>query len=92
MNPEKLTARTREALVAATSLAKEHNHASVTPEHLGLALLGQQDGIVYPLLDKTGVAPLDLRRSLESRLQDQPHVYGDAVRTSCRPPSTRPTG
>ena len=78
MNPEKLTARTREALVTATSLAKEHNHASVTPEHLGLALLGQQDGIIYPLLDKMGVAPLDLRRSLESRLQGQPHVYGDA--------------
>ncbi|MFP3882469.1 MAG: ATP-dependent chaperone ClpB [Actinomycetota bacterium] len=78
MNPEKLTARTREALVAATSLAQEYNHASVTPEHLALALLGQQDGIVYPLLDKMGVSPLDLRRSLESRLQDQPQVYGDA--------------
>ncbi|HUG09114.1 MAG TPA: ATP-dependent chaperone ClpB [Acidimicrobiia bacterium] len=78
MNPEKLTARTREALVTATNLAKEHNHASILPEHLGLALLGQQEGIVYPLLDKLGVSPLELRRTLESRLDDQPHVYGDA--------------
>ncbi len=78
MNPEKLTARTREALVTATNLAREHNHGSVTPEHLGLALLAQPEGIVYPLLDRIGVSPLDLRRSLESRLDSQPHVYGDA--------------
>ena len=78
MNPEKLTARTREALVTATNLAREHNHASVMPEHLGLALLAQQDGIVYPLLDRIGASPLDLRRALESELDRQPHVYGDA--------------
>jgi ATP-dependent Clp protease ATP-binding subunit ClpB len=78
MNPEKLTARTREALVTATNLARDHHHASVLPEHLGLALLGQQDGLVYPLLDKLGVSSLDLRRSLESRLDSQANVYGDA--------------
>jgi len=78
MNPEKLTARTREALVTATNLAREHNHVSVMPEHLALAVLGQQEGIVYPLLDKIGVGALDLRRNLESRLETQPHVYGDA--------------
>ncbi|HEX6302165.1 MAG TPA: ATP-dependent chaperone ClpB [Acidimicrobiia bacterium] len=78
MNPEKLTARTREALVTATNLAREHNHASVMPAHLGLAILGQQEGIVYPLLDKLGVSTLDLRRALEARLAAQPHVFGDA--------------
>ncbi|MGH3649809.1 MAG: Clp protease N-terminal domain-containing protein, partial [Acidimicrobiia bacterium] len=78
MDPEKLTARTREALVTATNLAREHNHASVMPAHLGLALLGQPEGIVYPLLDRLGVSALDLRRTLESRLDGQPHVYGDA--------------
>ncbi len=82
MNPEKLTARTREALVTATNLAREHNHASVMPEHLGLALLAQPDGIVYPLLDRLGVSALDLRRSIESRLESQPHVYGDAEVTT----------
>ncbi|HUG32107.1 MAG TPA: ATP-dependent chaperone ClpB [Acidimicrobiia bacterium] len=78
MNPERLTARTREALVNATTLAREHNHASVLPEHLGLALLGQQEGTVYPLLDRLGVSPLQLRRSLEASLDGQPQVYGDA--------------
>jgi ATP-dependent Clp protease ATP-binding subunit ClpB len=82
MNPDKLTARTKEALVTATNLAREHNHGAVTPSHLGLALLAQPEGIVYPLLDRLGVSPLDLRRSLESRLDGQPHVYGDAEITT----------
>ncbi len=78
MNPEKLTARTREALVLATGLAREHNHSSVLPQHLALALLGQQGGIVYPVLDRMAVNPAELRRSLEASLDSQPHVYGDA--------------
>jgi ATP-dependent Clp protease ATP-binding subunit ClpB len=78
MDPEKLTARTREALVTASNLARDHHHASVLPEHLGLALLGQQGGLVYPLLDKLGVSALDLRRDLQSRLDSQANVYGDA--------------
>ena len=82
MNPERLTARTREALITATNLARDHNHSSVLPEHLALALLGQQDGIVYPLLDRLGASPLELRRDLETRLDAQPHVYGDAEVTT----------
>jgi ATP-dependent Clp protease ATP-binding subunit ClpB len=82
MNPEKLTARSREALVTATNLVRDHNHGSVMPEHLGLALLAQTDGIVYPLLDRLQIAPLELRRSLESRLAAQPKVYGDVEITT----------
>ena len=78
MNPEKLTTRTREALLGATQLAKEHNHSSVEPAHLGLALLAQTEGIVYPALDKLGVTPVALRRALESVLDATPKVYGDA--------------
>jgi ATP-dependent Clp protease ATP-binding subunit ClpB len=78
MDPNRLTSRTREALVNATNLAREHNHAAVSPEHLALALLGQQEGIVYPLLDRLGVSALELRRSLETGLDAQPKVYGDA--------------
>ena len=82
MNPEKLTSRTREALINASSLAREHNHSSVMPEHLALAILAQQDGIVYPILDRLGVSALDVRRSLEATLSSQPNVYGDAEVTT----------
>jgi ATP-dependent Clp protease ATP-binding subunit ClpB len=82
MDPERFTTRTREALLTASQLAQEHNHASVLPEHLGLALLGQTQGIVYPLLDALGVAPLDLRRGLEDLADGHPKVYGDAEATT----------
>ena len=77
MNPEKLTTKSRESLLVATQLAREHNHASVLPAHLGLALLAQQGGIIYPTLDRLEVRPLDLRRELEDLLDDEPNVYGD---------------
>ena len=46
MNTEKLTTKSREALLTATEMAREHNHGSVLSAHLGLALLAQPDGIV----------------------------------------------
>jgi ATP-dependent Clp protease ATP-binding subunit ClpB len=78
MDPEKLTSRTREALLEATRLARDAHHASVLPEHLALAVLGQQEGIVYPLLDALDIDSLALRRSIESLLDTQSKVYGDA--------------
>jgi len=82
MNAEKLTTRSREALLIATEMARDHHHGSVMPEHLALALLGQQEGMVYPLLDSLGVAPLELRRSLEETIDGHPKVYGDAEITT----------
>ncbi len=78
MNPEKITAKSREALLGATELAREHHHGNVLPEHLALALLAQHEGLVYPLLDSVGADPLELRRGLESQLDRQPKVYGDS--------------
>ncbi len=77
MNPEKLTARTREALRQATEIARQHNHAAVKPAHLGLALLAQQGGIIYPALDRAGANPVEVRRSFESILDAGPRAYGD---------------
>ncbi len=77
MNPEKLTTRTREALLTATQTARDHNHGSVQPAHLALALLAQQQGIVYPALDRVGVNSIELRRSVESILDSEPNTYGD---------------
>ncbi|HEY5891551.1 MAG TPA: ATP-dependent chaperone ClpB [Acidimicrobiia bacterium] len=77
MNPEKLTARTREALLNATQSARDHNHSSILPAHLGLALLAQQQGIVFPSLDRLGANPIELRRRLEALLVAEPKAFGD---------------
>ncbi len=78
LNPEKLTTRAREALLNATQFTREHHHAAIEPAHLMLALLSQQEGIVYPTMDRLGANPLEVRRALESILDDAPRVYGDA--------------
>ncbi len=76
MNPEKLTAKSRDALLHATQAARDHNHGLIQPAHLGLALLGQQEGIVYPVLDRLEARPVELRRALEEVLDREPNVYG----------------
>ena len=76
MDPEKLTAKSREALLNATQAAREHNHGQVQPAHLALALLAQQEGIVYPVLDRLEARPVDLRRSIEEILDREPRVFG----------------
>ncbi len=82
MSLDKLTTKTREALIAATQLAREQHHNAVFPEHLALALLGQQEGIVYPTLDSLGADALALRRGLEASLDSQPKAYGAAEVTT----------
>jgi len=77
MNPEKMTRKSREALVRATELAGEMNHAVVGIPHLLTVILGEPGGIAYPLFDRLGVSTLDLKTSLRTQLDDLPHVYGD---------------
>ena len=84
MNPEKLTARSREAILSATQIARDHNHGLVQPAHLTLALLGQAEGIVYPVLDRLGLRPLELRRAIEEILDREPRVFGD-IETGASP-------
>jgi len=76
MGPERLTTKTREALAAAAQTARDRNHGAVTAEHLALALVDQPDGIARPVLDTLGADAVELRRSLESKLDSLPKVYG----------------
>jgi len=57
MNFNKLTVKAQEAVVAAQSLAREAGNPEVTGEHLLLALVRQDGGIVVPILNKLGVNP-----------------------------------
>ena len=54
MNQNKFTLKTQDAIGAAQQLAEKYNHPALEPEHLLLALLTQQEGIVPPLVDKLG--------------------------------------
>ncbi|HEX8171336.1 MAG TPA: ATP-dependent chaperone ClpB [Thermoanaerobaculia bacterium] len=57
MNFNKLTVKAQEAVVDAQNLARGAGNPEVAPEHLLLALVRQEGGIVAPILNKLGVTP-----------------------------------
>jgi ATP-dependent Clp protease ATP-binding subunit ClpB len=76
MNLEKLTTKSRQVLLQAREAASQHNHSAIGPVHLGLALLAQSEGLIYPVINKVGATPLALRRDLEEVAEEAPKVYG----------------
>jgi ATP-dependent Clp protease ATP-binding subunit ClpB len=57
MNFNKLTVKAQEAIGEAQNLARGAGNPEIAPEHLLLALVRQEGGIVAPILNKLGVAP-----------------------------------
>jgi ATP-dependent Clp protease ATP-binding subunit ClpB len=76
MRLDKLTVKAQEAVQAAQSLADQDNHQAIEPEHLLLALLQQQEGVVGPLLAKLGVRPEAVQRQVQGELDKLPKVRG----------------
>jgi ATP-dependent Clp protease ATP-binding subunit ClpB len=85
VDPNKLTLKSQEALAEAQRLAGELNHGGVEPVHLLAALLGEPEGVVYPLLQKLGASPRTVRNRLEDVLGRLPRVYGAAEVHISRP-------
>ena len=54
LDPSKWTHKTNEAVQNAMEIATGRSHPNLTPDHLLLALLGQADGLVLPLLQRAG--------------------------------------
>ncbi len=78
MDPNKLTHKSQETLVAATELAKKRSHPEVTSAHLLLALLADFDGVVVQLLQKMDVSISDLAQKVETFLEKVPSVTGQS--------------
>ncbi len=57
MNFNKLTVKAQEAVSEAQNLARGAGNPEATPEHLLIALLRQDGGIVTPILNKLGANP-----------------------------------
>jgi len=79
MNTEKLTQKSLEALQSAQGLAVRHGHTEVDTDHLLLALVKQQGGIVSRLLDEMGVRPDVAERTLTRQLEKRPRVSGPGI-------------
>ncbi len=76
MRLDNFTIKGQEALEHAQRLAQDHDHQQVLPLHLLHALLDQREGVVEPMLERIGVSPEDIRRSVQSKLDAVPEVTG----------------
>jgi len=76
MRFDKLTVKAQEAVQAAQSLADQGNHQALEPEHLLLALVEQQEGVVGPLLAKLGARGEIVAREVKAELARLPKVQG----------------
>ena len=79
MDANKLTIKSQAALQEAHAQAVARNHQSIEPEHVLMALLGDPDGIVYPLLHQLGANPSAIRSKIEEALGRIPKVYAGAT-------------
>ena len=78
INPDRLTVKAAEAFNEAIAMARRNGNPLVYDGQLFLALLGQDEGIVIPLLHKLGANVTDLRARLEREVERYPKQSGGA--------------
>jgi ATP-dependent chaperone ClpB len=76
MNFNKLTVKAQEAVAEAQNLARGAGNPEVTPEHLLLALLRQDGGIVGPILTKLGLQPGQIEAETAAEISKFSRVGG----------------
>ena len=76
LDPNRWTRKTQEAFEAAVASARTRNNPEVGPDHLLMAMVGQEGTVVLSVLERVGVAPLSLRNKLEDALAKLPKAYG----------------
>jgi ATP-dependent Clp protease ATP-binding subunit ClpB len=76
MDANRLTQQSQEALHDAQTKALRFGHTEVDGEHLLVALLDRQDGLVPRLLEKAGADPAEVHVDLERELTRRPRQTG----------------
>jgi ATP-dependent Clp protease ATP-binding subunit ClpB len=82
LDPNRWTLKTQEAVNAAISSARTNSNPEVTPDHLLASLLQQEEGVVLPILQRAGKAPLSLRNQVADAVGKLPKAYGSEARIS----------
>ena len=84
IGPERLTIKANEAIQQSAALARGNGNPVVNDAHLFMALLDQDEGIVAPVLQKTGVNVTELRSMVERELAKLPSQTGEVQSTFAR--------
>jgi len=79
MDLSKFTEKSQAALMEAQNLATRDQHQAVDIEHLTLALVEQENGLVRRLFEKAHVSPDLLKAEVRKELDRIPRVSGDVT-------------
>src|SRR4051795_1635749 len=74
MQSDRFTIKSQEAIAAAGSLAERRRNPQVTPEHLLVVLLEQEEGVVAPVINKLGGNLAAVRSEANAALEALPTV------------------
>ena len=85
MNYDKFTIKAQEALNEAAGIAQKNDHSQVESEHLLLALLRQENGIVKPIIERIGGDVAKLTSEAEELVNKTPKVFGEAAQVYFSP-------
>jgi len=78
MRLDKFTIKAQESIAQSQALADEYKNQEIQPEHLLLALIDQEDGIVRPIIQKLGVNYESIRALIIQDIKKLPSVSGVA--------------
>ena len=76
MNLNRYTQKAQEAVVMAKDLAEDYSHQEIAIEHLAVALVEQQDGVVPRLLRLVQIDPEAIGGPLRQNLAAAPKLSG----------------
>ena len=85
MRQERFTEQAQEALALSQELVRQYHHSQWDVEHILLALLRQESGLVGDVLREIGVDIEVVRRELEAVLEKSPKVAYEAVQIYATP-------
>lgn len=82
MDIEKYTQKSQEALLTAQRLALDYQHQVIEPNHLLLALVQQEGGIVRSIITKVSGGTQAIQQELSSELDQRPKIQGASLEVS----------
>ncbi len=79
MQFDKFTLKSQEAIKTAQQLAQDSNHQEIHTAHLAKAIITQPEGIVVPVLQKSGTDPAMILMDINQLLEKLPKVSGQGA-------------
>ena len=76
MDIHRLTEKARETVIAAQQLAQQHLNTQVEPEHLLLALVQQDSGVVPGILEGLNIPVHQVQNEARARIESRPKAGG----------------